>query len=119
MNTILKSFEEAFREMISERITQRMKADVDKCLITDAKANFKIYEQKEKLEVLVHSGKTAEFNTLFCRLSSMADDKKTSLSEVMHLQGVKDGFSLNIIYLQGMQDKVRLHTLIMLDEKGA
>lgn len=98
-----KGFMEAFREFISGRVA----ADLDKCLLADSeynRINSEIETQEEKIITCVHSGDTSEFDALFDRLSSMLGEMENAVAEIMYLQGMKDGF--------------RLHTLIMLDEKG-
>ncbi len=104
MNNTSKSFEEAFKDFVSKRVTE----DLDAYLPSDSeyeRLTSEIEVQEERVKACVHSDDNREFDSLFDRLNSLCGEMESTVSNIMYLQGIRDGF--------------RLYTMLIHETKGA
>ncbi|HEY9059358.1 MULTISPECIES: hypothetical protein [Pseudobacteroides] len=116
MQNILKSFEEVFREMLEEKAVNRMRADANKCLITENRENLKFYKQREDVKAFDFKGTAAEFDALFESLNERLKAAESTMSEIIYLHGTKEGICFRVIMAQEMKGTVRHHHLIIYNE---
>ncbi len=88
-----KGFEEAFKDFISKHVTE----DLDRYLSSDmeyARLSSEIENQENKIKACVHSEDITEFDSLFDKLNSLCGELESTISDIMYLQGIRDGFRL-------------------------
>ncbi len=93
MHNTTKNFEEAFWDFVSKRVTE----DLDHLLQSDreySRLTLEIEAQEERVKACVHSADIREFDSLFDRLNSLCGEMESTVSDIMYLQGIRDGFRL-------------------------